>query len=162
MSRKSAASCDSGVRKSTCARHAVVLRQAGEVGICCHVLYFLIVVCIYTMRYKDELGEKLVDWKCLSRFWKIPLCSSHRPSNLFLSNWSSVHLFFYWKCPLHPHTYSKQVNFNHPLLQAIWYLWFPPSSLFNNHPSLQTNICVSQESFHVATHHAHSSVIAWF
>jgi hypothetical protein len=66
-----------------------------------------------------------------------------------------------------PHN-NKPVNRHLPLLQALWYLWFAPSSLFNNHvitsyiPSLQIIICVKQASLHVVTYHAHASVIAWF
>ena len=87
---------------------------------------------------------------CPSKLWKIPWISSHCPSNTFLSNWSSIlHLFFSWICLLHCHSYSKPVNRYHTLLEVLWQLWVPPSSLFKNYTMvsyyqfLKTIICAS-------------------
>ena len=71
--------------------------------------------------------------KCPLKLWKIPRISSHCPSDTFLSTWSSIlHLFFSWKCPLHPHSYSKSVK-HLPRLQVLWQVWATPCSFFNNY-----------------------------
>ena len=33
---------------------------------------FVFFVVLHTVNYKYELDEKLIDWKSLSTFWKIP------------------------------------------------------------------------------------------
>ena len=96
-----------------------------------------------------------------------------------------LHLFFSWKCPLHPRSYSISVN-NLPFLQILWQVWAPPCSLCNNYAvttysnkpddsqrkviidsssypaSLKNhNLCITQGSFQVVTHCTYTSVTAW-
>ena len=82
----------------------------------------------------------------------------------FLANWSSFH----WKFPLHPHSHSRPSH-HLPLLQALWQVWsisfvLTPSQPRNDflHPVLKNHrLWVTHASFHVVTHHAHTSVKAW-
>jgi hypothetical protein len=71
-------------------------------------------------------------------------------------------------CPLYLYPYSKPANHHPRLLQALWQLWVPPSSVSSNHASdfLQPvrkniNFCITQVSFHVVSCYAQVSVIAW-
>jgi hypothetical protein len=71
--------------------------------------------------YKEELDEKLIDWKIsLETPEKFPeFYLAVRPSNISVSNWSSIQNFFYSKCPLRNDSYSKPVNHYLPLLQIL-------------------------------------------
>jgi len=58
-----AASCGTGIGTLTAARHAVILRQAVRVGVCCALSSTLPLSWMNIKSYNEELDEKLVDWK---------------------------------------------------------------------------------------------------
>ena len=122
----------------------------------CCFFYFFILSCVYTMSYRDELNEKLIDWKSLSKFWKIPWISSQSPYQTVVVTFTScfvenVH------CTLTHIVHQENITF---LFLKYWQLrlpFFTPVTITRLHPS-----CLSQASFHVVTHYAHASVIAWW
>jgi len=148
---------------------------SAEISIC-HRLQLQVVSSFISVKIK---------WKMSLRTLKIPWISSHCPSNTFLSKWSSIlHLFLSWKCPLHPHLYSKSSSSSSSsimagkstsmcILQQLRsdYLqqqtrWFIVQACYNRqlklfHVLKNHHLCVTQGSFHVVTHYAYASVTAW-
>jgi len=61
--------------------------------------------------------------------------------------------FIFWICLLHCHSYSKPVNHYPTLLEVLWQLWVPPSSVFKTMqwlpiPVLENHhLCITQASF---------------